>query len=103
MSVTVPHVRVADAAHQRSLPRLINYGRWRHPVFSGPRRHAKRYGDLDTWVYQTPNRVGWWWQTAEGEIPAAMTRTGQALDSIAEQIAARVNKAAKVQRQGHSA
>ena len=95
MSVTVRTSASRMPPDQRSLPRLINYGRWRHPVFSGPRRHAKRYGDLDTWVYQTPNRVGWWWQTAEGEIPAAMTRTGQALDSIAEQIAARVNKAAK--------
>ncbi len=90
MSVTVRTSASRMPADQRSLPRLINYGRWRHPVF--PKRGTDR--KQWSWVYQTPDRVGWWWQTAEGEIPAAEVRAGQALDAIAEQIAAKVSKAA---------
>lgn len=75
---------------QRTLPRLINYGRWRHPVFAKPGTSRKQW----TWVYQTPNRVGWWWQTAEGEVPAAKVRAGQALDEIAKQIAESTQRAA---------
>lgn len=68
---------------QKRLPRLINYGRWRHPVFAegGDRRKW-------TWVDQYTDRRGWWWATAEKELPAAMVAVGKSLDAIADQIAA---------------
>lgn len=91
MTVTVRTSASRMPPDQRTLPRLINYGRWRHPVFPKPGTGRKEW----TWVYQTPDRVGWWWKTAEGEIPAAMTRTNQALDEIAKQISERVNRAAQ--------
>lgn len=90
MKVTVRTSASRMPPDQRSLPRLINYGRWRHPVFPRPGTSRKEW----SWVYQTPNRVGWWWSTAEGEMPAAEVRAGQALDAIAEQVSARVSKAA---------
>lgn len=68
---------------QKRLPRLINYGRWRHPVFAkgGDRKQW-------TWVDQYTDRRGWWWATAEKELPAAMVAVGKSLDAIADQIAA---------------
>lgn len=52
---------------QRRLPKHMNYGRWRHPVF----------GDRDAWVTQTALPVGWFDETFDGMkrgVSAAMSR-----------------------------
>lgn len=89
LKVTVRTSASQMPAGQKNLPRLVNAGRWRHPVFA-------KGGDRKTWtwVYQKPDRVGWWWTTAEGQIPAATVAAGESLDRITELIAAKASKAA---------
>lgn len=74
---TVKTTAASMPPDQRRMPRLVNYGRWRHPVF----------GNRKTWVTQRSSRVGWWVQTAEKELPAVMVDMSKSLDAIAEQIA----------------
>jgi hypothetical protein len=81
---TVKTTSTAMPAGQKNLPRLINYGRWRHPVFA--RKGTSR--DKQTWVNQHPSRAGWWWQTAEGEMPAIELRLIKSAQMIAAIIAA---------------
>jgi hypothetical protein len=81
---TVKTTSASMPAGQKNLPRLINYGRWRHPVFA--RKGVPR--DKQAWVYQRPNRAGWWWQTAEGEIQATQVRLIKSAEMIAAIIAA---------------
>lgn len=68
---------------QKNLPRLINNGRWRHPVF--PKKGTARA--QWTWVYQSPDRVGWWWRTAQAEIPAVTARMATTMQEVADLIA----------------
>lgn len=54
-------IRAAQAQmppSQRKLPRLMNRGRWRHPVFAG-----------DRWVDQKVNRDGWFDRPAKKHAP----------------------------------
>lgn len=88
---TVKTTSTAMPAGQKNLPRLINYGRWRHPVF--PKRGTGR-SDW-TWVYQHPNRVGWWWATADKELPTSMVIFERGLSNIEQQVAAAAQVAAR--------
>lgn len=76
---------------QKNLPRLVNYGRWRHPVFAKPGLTRRQW----TWVYQHPSRVGWWWQTAEAEIPAAITSVTPTMAEIVKLLADKGQAVAK--------
>ena len=82
----------AMPADQRNLPRLVNFGRWRHPVFADAVRQTRKEW---TWVYQSPSRVGWWWVTAEGEAPAALVRMERGLADIEQAVAAAARLAAR--------
>ena len=88
---TVKTTSASMPAGQKNLPRLINYGRWRHPVFPQPGTGRKDW----TWVYQHPHRVGWWWATAEKELPSASVILQRGLSNIEQQVAAAAQVAAR--------
>jgi len=62
---------------QRRLPRHLDRGQWRHPVF----------GNRDAWVTQTASPPGWFTTTMRRHGPRIRARAGEAVDAIAQQIA----------------
>lgn len=74
---------------QKNLPRYVNAGKWRHPVFaSGNRRKWD-------WVEQRPDTPGWWEQTGLRAGPAAKSAIVGGLDNVSREIAAQAEKASK--------
>lgn len=59
---------------QRRLPKHLNYGRWRHPVFGNG-------GFDDAWVTQTAGPIGWFDGTFAKRRAAAATAIGKAIDA----------------------
>lgn len=58
-------------ADQRRLPKHMNYGRWRHPV----------YGNDNRWVTQTALPEGWFDGTFARMKPGAQKALGRAIDA----------------------
>lgn len=58
-------------ADQARLPKHMNYGRWRHPV----------YGNGDKWVTQTVGPVGWFDGTISKMRGQAAINIGKAIDA----------------------
>ena len=69
-------IRVAKKAGLGLLPRHLNRGEWRHPVF----------GNREVWVTQTVP-PGWFDRPAKAGAPAVRRRLLEVLDEVAEQIA----------------
>lgn len=67
---------------QRALPRLMNRGRWRHPVF----------GNRDNWVQQESGNRGWWKDTMFQHRPRVKA-------AVQKEFAKWVDEAAKVRKE----
>lgn len=93
MQVSVKTTSSQLPPDQRLLPRLVNYGRWRHPVFPAAGDGRKNW----RWVYQSVDRHGWWWQSAEGEIPDAIVR----MRGVASEIEKQLRAQAMIRARGH--
>jgi len=63
----IPNAKMGDRA---ALPRLMNRGTWRHPVFGS-----------DTWVEQT-SETNWWDDTAKAGRSSVVTEIRHVLDDI---------------------
>ena len=75
-----PGVRVYVPARkmpqgQGRLPRLMNKGAWRHPV----------YGNKNNWVEQKSDR-GWWDDTAKKELPRVRRELAAAIERVTQKI-----------------
>lgn len=70
-------------ADQRRLPRYMNRGSWRHPVF----------GNREAWVQQTVTPAGWFNTVAQRSRPEAITAVNHTLDQHAARLARRLEAA----------
>lgn len=89
---TVKATSTAMPEGQKNLPRLVNYGRWRHPVFPKPGTSRKQW----TWVYKKPSRPGWWWVTANKEVPATRELFERALADIEDKVGRSARRAVRL-------
>ena len=74
-------------ADQRRLPRYMNRGRWRHPVY-------KRPGGPDVWVTQTVTPPGWFTRTAEQQGPMVRRRVARIMHKYQQVLARSLRRAA---------
>ena len=78
-------IRAASSAmppDQRKLPRLMNKGKWRHPVYGG-----------SGWAEQTVSPEGWFDKTAEAAGPTVAAAVTKAVETSAKDLAAKLSAA----------
>ena len=78
-------IRAASSAmppDQRKLPRLMNKGKWRHPVYGG-----------SGWAEQTVSPEGWFDKTAEAAGPTVAAAVVKAIETSAKDLAAKLSAA----------
>jgi len=78
-------IRSASSAmppDQRKLPRHMNKGTWRHPVYGGP-----------GWAEQTVSPEGWFDKTAEKSGPTITAAVVKAIETSAKDLAAKLSAA----------
>lgn len=73
---------------QRALPRLMNRGRWRHPVF----------GNRDVWVEQRPGNRGWFTDTLNAKRPAIRKAIEREFVTWLKRVGDEAEKAGKLKR-----
>ena len=64
----------------RSLPRLLDKGKWRHPLF----------GDRERWYAQATTRAGWFERVALTHQPTATRRIHGVLMDFTDELARRI-------------
>lgn len=65
---------------QRTMPRRLNTGRWRHPVF----------GDRNTWVTQSITPPGWFMKAADAHRSRALRQAEAVIEQYRDNLAARI-------------
>lgn len=78
---------------QRSLPMLMDYGVWRHPVFA--RRDSDRYVTPGLWVAQSATPAGWWTNTGRRWAPTIRRDVNNAFEQWAIRAAVTITTAAE--------
>lgn len=75
--------------NQRELPRHMDVGSWRHPVFDWrlPGRHPGGHGRGKVWVTQTVSRPGWFSDTVPPYGPTAARRSYDIIDRVNREVA----------------
>ena len=71
-------------ADQRKLPRHMDKGAWRHPV----------YGNRNAWVTQTVSPSGWWSNPVKKSGPATRVAVEKAINDAMRKLAASITTAA---------
>lgn len=72
---------------QKALPRAMNKGTWRHPLFG--RETLKGKKKPEHWVEQTVKPAGWFSETAKRSVPKMRREVEQALDDAVMELAIR--------------
>ena len=67
---------------QKKLPRAMNRGKWRHPVF----------GDRSVWVEQTATPVGWFDNTGKKAQPGLVREITKAVDESVRELPSKVRR-----------